>query len=213
MSEENKPEEKPQSQDEVQYLKERVAALEKEKAEWSSKNAQAPVSLNEKVRIEREDQERKANDSRELEKALTFNLTAENFLKQNESILSGNFKQILDASSKENYDSAVNKSNALKSAWIQEYFSQQSNVDQLTESQKQTLADFNKLTKNGKEERASLIWNNLLEPSLEMTKRISKAEQVAKAKLGFGGNTNSDQAYKNKLSDMAARKFFGGKSK
>jgi hypothetical protein len=200
-----KPE--PAPQDDVQALKGELEALRREKANWSSNQE----GLNDKVRREREDQDRKNADHKNLESALTFNLTSQTFLKSNESVLPKDIGEIFKAAEKESYSSAIEKANATKSAIIQNFFSQQSNVDYLTDSQKSTLADYLKLTKNGKEEKASQIYDNLFEPALSTLKRVKKAEEVAKASQGYGGNTDMDQAYKARLMEMANKKYFGGK--
>jgi hypothetical protein len=200
--------------DEVQVWKEKVAALEKEKQEWLSKTKETPneVTLNDKVRLERESTDKKTQESKLLESALTFNLTSTDFLKQNESVLPKDISDIFKAADREKYDSAIHKANATKAAIVQSFFSQQSNVDYLTDSQKNALADYQKLTKNGKEEKAKEIYENLFEPALSTLKRVKKAEELARANQGFGGNTDSDQAYKEKLQKMAEQKLFRGKN-
>lgn len=201
-----------QKTDEVQALKDRISALEKEKQDWSSKNAQDNQSLNDKARLEREDRDRKNADSKALESALTFSLTSSEFLKQNESILPKGASEIFKLADKEKYDSPIQKSNAIKAGLIDLHFGQQSHVDYLTDYQKEALADYQKLTKNGKEEKANEIYNTLFIPNLNMIKQVKKTEELAKAKNGFGGNTDADQAYKSKLTEMAQKKFFRGRN-
>lgn len=196
-----------ENKDDVQALKKELDMLREEKKTWSS----GQEGLNEKVQRERQDQEKKASDSKNLESALTFNLTSGTFLKANESVLPKEIGDIFKAAEKESYSSAIEKANATKSAIVQAFFSQQANVDYLTDNQKTTLADFLKLTKNGKEEKAQAIYDNLFEPALSTLKRVKKAEDLAKQNQGFGGNTDVDQAYKARLTEMANKKYFGGK--
>lgn len=207
---ETKQETKSPPQDDVQALKAELESLRKEKAEWSSQKNKAEMTLNDKVKLEREDQEKKQADSKTLESALTFNLTSRDFLKSNESILPKDISDIFAAADKEKYDSAIQKANATKSAIIQSFFSQQSNVDVLTDSQKNVLADYLKLTKNGREDKAKEVYENLFEPALSTIKRVKKAEELARQSQGFGGTNDADQAYKEKLIKMAQKKFFKG---
>lgn len=195
----------------VQALKERIAALEKEKQEWSSKGGNKDdLSLNDKVKREREDQDKKNHDSRMLESALTFNLTSSDFLKQNESLLPSDISDIFKAADKETYEGAIQKANAIKSAMVQRFFNEQSNVDMLTESQKSVLADYMKLTKNGKEEKARDIYDNLFEPTLNVLKRVKKAEELTRSKMGYR-NDKGDSQYKEKLMSLSRKHYLGEK--
>lgn len=191
----------------VQALLAEVTQLRKEKEEWSSKN----TTLNDKVRLEREDRQKKDSDAKSLESALTFNLTSNDFLKQNESVLPKEFSEIFQVASKETYEGPIQKANAIKAAMVQSFFSQQSNVDLLTESQKVSLADYLKLTKNGKEDRAKEIYDNLFEPALSTLKRVKKAEEVSRAKFGYRDGSKGDSQYKEKLMSLSKKHYLGEK--
>ena len=169
-------------------------------------------SLSDKVKKEQEDRDRKANDSKALESALMFNMTSAEFLKTNEKILPSGIADIFKVAEKENYSSALEKANATKAAIIQSFFSVQANLELLTPTQQTVLADYLKLTKNGKEDKANETYSNLFEPTLASLKRLKKAEEIAKAKAGFGGQSHSEQAYKEKLMSMADKKFSRGKN-
>lgn len=169
-------------------------------------------SLTDKVKKEQDERDKKNSDSKSMESALMFNMGAAEFLKTNESILPKGVTDIFKMAEKENYGNAVEKANATKAALIQAFFSQQSNLELLTSSQQSILADYLKLTKNGKEEKAREIYDSLFEPTLMTLKRVKKAEDLGKAKAGFGDNTDTDKAYKDKLMGMANKKYFGGKN-
>ncbi len=170
------------------------------------------LSLNDKVKLERDALDKKASEGKALESALMFNMGAAAFLKENGSILPKEIEEIFKAADKETYENAIQKSNATKAAIIQSFFSQQSNVELLTENQKSALADYLKLTKNGKEEKAKDVYDNLFDSALGTLKRVKKAEELNRAKLGLGSDGGIDQAYKEKLSKMAEKKFFRGKT-
>lgn len=195
------------SHDELKVLKAELEQLKKEKGEWD-KNEE---SLNQKVKKEREEKEKKESETKVLESALKFNLMSSDFLKANESILPKEVPDLFRAAEKEKYESPMQKANATKAAIIQSFFCVQSNMDLLTSFHKSMLEDYLKLTKNGKEEKADHIFENIFEPALEAVKRIKKTEELIKSKEGFGINTDADQAYKEKLTKMAEKKFFGGK--
>jgi hypothetical protein len=194
--------------DDVQALRDKIAALEKEKESWQSSKDATP-SLNDKVRREREDREKKDSSTKNLESALTFNLTSADFLKANESILPKEIGEIFQAAEKEKYESAIEKANATKAAVIQSFFTQQVNVDLLTDNQKLILSDYLKLTKNAKEEKAKDIYENLFEPALGMLKRVKKAEELGRNKMGFRDGSKGDTQYKEKLMNLSRKHFLG----
>ena len=168
------------------------------------------MTLNEKAKLEREDLESKTKQSKQLESALTFNLTSSEFLKQNESVLPSEIGDIFRLAEKEKYENAIQKANATKAAIIQSFFSQQSNLDLLTESQKSTLDDYLKLTKNGKEEKAKEIYENLFDPALSTLKRVKKAEELARAKMGYRDG-KGDTHYREKLMKLSRQHYLGEK--
>lgn len=194
--------------DDVQALRDKLAALEKEKESWQS-SKDVNLSLNDKVKREREDREKKDSNTKNLESALTFNLTSAEFLKANESVLPKEIGEIFQAAEREKYESAVEKANATKAAIVQSFFAQQANVDLLTDNQKAVLSDYLKFTKNAKEEKAKDIFENLFEPALSMLKRVKKAEELGRNKMGFRDGSKGDTQYKEKLMNLSKKHFLG----
>jgi hypothetical protein len=194
--------------DDIQALRDRIAALEKEKADAAASN----LSLNDKVRLDRDARDKKDSDTKNLESALTFNLTSQDFLKSNESLLPKEIGEIFKTAQNEKYESAIERANATKSAIIQSFFSQQSNVDLLTESQKSTLSDYLKLTKAGKEEKAKDLYDNIFEPALSTLKRVKKAEELGRSRFGYKDASKGDSQYKEKLMQGSRKHFLGEKS-
>lgn len=147
--------------------------------------------------------------SKALESALTFNIQAKEWLKTNASLLPKDVSGIFEAADKETYDGAVEKASAIKSGIIQTFFKVQENLDLLTASQKISLDEWLKLTKNGKEEKAQQVFDALFEPTFEMLKRIKKAELVGRD--GQRSSDDAETAYKNKLHQASIKKYLGGK--
>lgn len=194
--------------DDIQALRDTIAALELEKKNWKS-SPDVPLTLNDKVKRDRDDRDKNDSKTKHLESALTFNLTSAEFLKTNESILPKEIADIFQAAEKEKYESAVEKANSIKAAVIQSFFSQQDNVDLLTDNQKVTLADYLKLTKNAKEDRAKDLYENLFEPALSMLKRVKKAEELGRNKMGFKDGSKGDSQYKEKMMNLSRKHFLG----
>lgn len=148
-------------------------------------------------------------DSKALESAIMFNTQSKEWLKTNASLLPKDVEGIFSAAEKETYDNQVQKASAIKSGVIQTFFKVQDNLDLLTAAQKTALEDWQKLTKNGKEEKAQQMFDSIFEPTFEMLKRIKKAQQVQ-----IGGQRSGDDAenaYKEKLMKSAQKHFMGVK--
>jgi hypothetical protein len=173
---------------------------DKEKAD--KEKAEKDGDLNDKVSRERKAAEDKKEETKKLEVALKFNMGLESFVKENSEILPSDIPEIVKAAEKEKYDTAIEKASAIRSAVMKSFFSVQAHVDLLTAAQKQTLEDWNKLTKNGREERSAFIYENLFEPALEMHKKIKKAEELGKSQSGFVSGNKVQDDYKQRLINL-----------
>ncbi len=187
-------------------LKARLAKFESKNKDEDNNNTD---DLAERARKERETKDKQGADHKAIESAITFNLQKEDFLKQNVALLPESVKDLFSTADKETYDSPVQKASEIKSGLIQEFFKVQSNVDVLTASQKTALADFLKLTKDGKREKAQTIYDNIFEPAIGMLKAIKKTEEVNRARNGYGDG--SDSAYKEKLISHSRQHYLGEK--
>lgn len=164
--------------------------------------------LVDKARKEKEDKEKREGDSKVLESAIKFDLEAESFLSTNKAYLPSEIADIFAQAKKENYGSSVEKSQALKSAIVQSFFSVQGNVDMLTPGQKSKLDDYLKLTKTVKQERSPQIYEDIFEPAFETLKRVKKAEALGK---GHAEGGKSEDAYKQKMSAHSKEYYLGHK--
>lgn len=188
----------------------RIAELEAEIKKSKEKPTPEDPDLQEKARKERETKEKANSDSKAIEAALKFSLGAKDWLKINSSLLPKDIEGIFTAAEKENYGSAIEKDQAIKSAVVQEFFKVQSNVDLLTPSQKSALEDFQKLTKNGRQEKAQQMYDTIFEPTFEMLKRVKKAEQLGKT--GHASETDSDSAYRDRMMKLSKKHYLGEKA-
>lgn len=166
-------------------------------------------TLLDKVRREKEAEGTKATEIRAIETAVKFNHTIHDFVKGNADVLPSEIAAVVKAADSEKYDSARERATAIRGAIVQSFFSQQSNLDLLTESQKATFSDYLKLTKNGKEEKADTIYENLFEPAFESLKRVKKAEEVGRSRAGLASGSKAEDEYKNRLVE-GSRKFYLG---
>lgn len=167
--------------------------------------------LNEKARKAKEAKEKDAVKTKELEGALKFNLSVADFVKSNKDLLPTEVEDVLKEAEKESYDSAFEKANAVKAGMIKAYFSVQANLDFLTASHKTQIDDYFKLTKNGREEKAAQIFENIFEPAIETMKKVKKAEELGKASGGHSGGSKHENAYKEKLMNVSKKTHLGEK--
>ncbi len=167
--------------------------------------------LQTKARKEKEAGADKVKEMRQVESALKFNIAIADFVKTNEDLLPSEIPSILRVADGENYDTAFQRATAVKVAMIQSFFKIQDNVSALTASQKTKLDDFLKLTKNGKEQEAEAIYENLFEPALETMRKVKKAEEVGKARHGFASGNKVADDYKQRLLNNSKKTHLGEK--
>jgi hypothetical protein len=185
----------------------RIAELEKKSN--TTVDPTKDLDLTEKARLEREAKDKQTNNTKALERALTFSLKSEDFLKTNETLLPKDVSDIFRQAEKENYSDAIEKDGAIKAGIVQSFFSVQANVDLLTPALKSQLDEYLKLTKNGKQDKAQTIYDSIFEPTFEMLKRIKKAEALSK---GYGGGNDAENEYKKKLMNLTRKHYLGEKN-
>lgn len=161
------------------------AELEKERNKNKKKPDDDENDLIAKARREREQQQKGVNDVKHIERAVSFKSGIDEFVKKNERLLPNEVKDIVRAASKESYDTALAYEADVKSSIIQSFFSVKDNFDHLTAAQRATIDDYLKLTKNGKQDKAAEIYENIFEPVLEMARKIKRAEELGRSKEGY----------------------------
>ncbi len=192
------------SKAEATKLKADIEALKNPKPE-PKPDPEKDADLQAKAKKDKEETEKANVSAKRVENALKFNLSVNEFVKTNKDILTADIEGILKAAEKENYDTAFNKANAVKVGIIGTFFAVQANMDLLTAAQKSQLEDFQKLTKNGKEEKAEHVFENIFEPAIELLKKVKKAEELGKAKNGFSSGSSVENDYKQRLINQAKK--------
>jgi len=205
----------PLTEEEIQSIQEENAKL-KADLEAMNKPKDEPKpepkpdedkSLGDKFRDHSKKAEEEKEQTKKMEKAITFNITLQDFIKNNQGLVPKRFEEIVKFSEKENYESKLDKANSLRSEFVQSFFEVQENLDLLTASQKNTLDEYLKLTKNGKEQKAEFIFDNLFEPVLETLRKVKKAEDVYKARMGYSPESDMESNYKKKLMDISRKAY------
>lgn len=160
--------------------------------------------LSAKAERERKAKEKEAGDSKALERAMKFAIQAPDWYKTHKALLPKSIESIFEQAEKENYGGAIAKEGAIKAAIVQEFFSQQSNLDLLTEFQKNALEDFRKLTNTVKQEKGAAIFDSIFEPTFGMVMKIKKAEQVSK---GLGDPDDKQAGLKEKMIAASRKQY------
>lgn len=185
----------------------RIAALEGRNSGDKDKDKdrdKGDDDLAEKARKEREAKEKQGADTAKLEKAIRFTTGMADFIKTNATLLPKSLEGILAQAEKEKYENAMDKAAAVQVALVSEFFSVQSNLDLLTESQKNALAEFQALTKNVKQERVQNVYDMIFEPAFATLKAVTKAKQVREGEVD---PANEKAAYAKRIADMSKNKF------
>lgn len=199
---------------ETKALRERAEAAERELKALREKNNpsgggggnNSDPDLREKAEKERRENEEKARDVKAVEGAVKFNMGLKEFTEKNKELLPKEVGDIVRLSDRESYGSEVARANALKASIMQSYFLVEANLTDLTASQKESVAEFLKLSKTGRESKAAELYNAVFEPALEMHKKLHKAQEIVRAKNGYAsGGSSAMDTYKQKLLEAAKR--------
>jgi hypothetical protein len=200
---------------ELETLKAQKAEDDKKKQEEEDKKKKEKEEndsgLRDKARKEQEEKDQRAAEGKSIESAIKFNLSIQEFVTTNSDLLPSEIPNILSSAEKEKFDSASDKANAVKRGLIESFFAVQANVDLLTERQKAQVEDYLKLTKNGKEQKAASVFENIFEPTLESLRRVKKAEEVGLANSGYASGTKWEDDYKQRLIRNARKTHLGEK--
>ena len=183
-------------------LLKRLEALEK--ATPKPDPAKPEDDLAAKAQKDREEKEKQAAATGKLEKAIRFTTGMADFVKTNATLLPKSLESILAQAEKEKYENAMDKAAAVQVALVSEFFAVQSNLDLLTDSQKNALAEFTALTKNVKQERVQQVYDMVFEPAFSTLKAVKKAQQVRDGEID---PANEKAAYAKKIAEASKAKF------
>lgn len=162
------------------------------------------TDLDEKARLQREADAKKGANGKALEAAIGFNMSADKFLKDNAGLLPKDVADIFKAAEAETYNSAIEKSQAIKAGVIKTFFAVQSNLDLLTPSQKSQLEEYLKLTNTGRAEKALQLYDSIFEPTFEQLRRLKKAEALSR---GHSVGSGAGDAYRDKLESGSKKHY------
>jgi hypothetical protein len=166
-------------------------------------------TLADKARKDRDEADKRGKYEKSLGAALKFNMGSAEFLKSNNGLLPKNIEGIFTQAEKEKYDSEIEKANAIKVGVVSEFFAVQSNHDLLTGPQKVELEDFNKLTKNVKQERIEQVYAMIFEPALETLRKVEKAKQVGS---GLKDQSDAEKNLADRMMKLSTKHYLGDRA-
>lgn len=164
--------------------------------------------LSKKLEREALDKQKKMSEVKEIESSVKFNATLNDWVKTNKSLLPDSINDLIVQADKENFNSEIEKSKALKVGIINQFYALQSNLDLLTDTQKKVLDEFKALTKAERELRVQSIYENIFEPSFHALRNAKRAEKISK---GLGDSDEKHSAYVQKMIQLSKKKYIGEK--
>ncbi len=153
----------------------------------------------------------KKSHAKALTDAVKFNYTIGQLVKENKALLPEETEGLLATIEKENFESDVDKANMTRASLIKTFFSLEENRELLTATQQASLDGYLKLTQKAKEEQAGFVYDNILEPTLGIKKKMKKAIELAKGNDGIVESSDTEKAYKDRITKLSKRYYLGEK--
>lgn len=164
-------------------------------------------TLADKAEKERIESEKRQADAKAIERDITFNLSIKDFVKTNAQLLPQGIEDVVRIAEGENYGSPAAKASAVRDSIISTFFKIQANRDTLTEWQRETLDNYFKLTKAGREAESSKIFATVFEPSFAMVKSIKAQEERSRSSQGYMTGSEADRAHQQKLIEHSSKRY------
>ena len=164
-------------------------------------------TLEAKAQLEEQDRLKRQQDVKTIERDVAFNHGIKDFVKTNSQLLPKGIEDVVRIADSENYDSAAAKASAVRDSIVSTFFKIQANRDTLTEWQRETLDNYFKLTKAGREAESSKIFATVFEPSFAMVKSIKAQEERSRSSQGYMTGSEADQAYQAKLIEHSSKRY------
>jgi hypothetical protein len=168
----------------------------------------ADPSLADKVRKDQEAKDAATKREKSLEGAIGFTHASKDFLKANSGLLPKTIEGVFAQAEKEKYDSAIDKANAIKVEIVREFFSVQANLDLLTQTQKNEVDEFLKLSKNGMQGRIESMYSMVFEPTLETLRKVEKAKQL---QIDPKNQSDAEKVLTDKMLKASKKHYLGDK--
>lgn len=194
--------------EEIEKLK---ASKKKEKPNDDGDDDDDDDDLGDKVKRRLNEKNKKEANEKETERAIAFNVSKKTFLEENKSVLPKDITDIFEAADKETYGNALAKANDIKASIVKAFFSVEANFELITPSQKETVNEYLKLTKEARAEKADSLYQNIFEPALLHLKRQKKAEELLKSKDGEPIGTKSEIQYQERIMKESRKHYLGEK--
>jgi len=165
-------------------------------------------SLADRVRKEQDVKDQASKREKSLESAIGFVHASKDFLKSNQGLLPKTVDGVFAMADKEKYDSAIDKANAIKVEIVKEFFAIQANIDLLTQTQKNEVEEFLKLTKNGKQDKIESMYSMVFEPTLETLRKVEKARHL---QLDPKNQSDAEKVYTDRMMKLSKKHYLGDK--
>jgi hypothetical protein len=185
-----------------EFKKSTPAKDEKDEKDKKDKN-----EILEKIEEDKKTKAEKTAEYEEIKAATAFNLSFDNFKKDNVKYLPEETDNIINTIDSQIFDNEIVKSKTLKVTIMDKFFEKQANVDILNGTQKNKIAKYKELTQDAKRNNANQYWE-VLEIAIDRLKDKVQAEAAKKANQS-SSNQGTDTKYDEKIF-ATAKNYFGG---
>lgn len=139
------------------------------------------------------------NLQRDLENALGFNMKIGKFADDYKGILPETVASIISTANGKTYSNAIAKADEIRKSIIDEFISNQSNIDNLPESLKNKVLSYKDLTEDAKAKKSASYWD-IVEIGAEMQSTRKRAEALKRA--NNAGSTGDESAWRTKFFNL-----------
>lgn len=143
--------------------------------------------------------------SKELEAAIRFNLSAQQFVEAKKAFLSERAPRIVEEIAAKQFSTELARARSLQKNLLCDYLSEQANLDALPESLKTRAMEFKKLADDEKETRAADYWD-VLTLGVDRKEVIKQAEEAQRANNGYAPRGTFVADYESRVFALGQKK-------
>ena len=184
----------------------KYAAIQTESkaAEDKSKSGEEAKSIVDQAKAQIEAEKAAGIALTHVEQSIKFNLSVNDFVEKNKTMLPEESGKILTAISAKSFKDDNEKANVVRKTLLDSFLAQQENLDALTGSMKSRATQYKALAESDKEKKSSEFWD-LVEVGVALKAGVRKAEALNKINgVNAGDSTN---VLESKILAAAREKF------
>ncbi len=183
---------------EAASVKAELEALKKGPPVPPKKGDDDDKTILEKARQIEAEGEKKKQSEKALVEAAKFTVSLSKIVEDNEAFFPKEIAGIMEVNAKKPYDNELARANDLRASIIESVFSEQKNLDLLSETAKIKVQEFFGFNKTKKEEVSQTYWEYVL-TALDTNNRITKLDRISKARNGINMSSGWEKDHEDKI--------------